>query len=235
MKKVLIKYTKLNRMKFLSHLELIRVVERALRRAEIPLKFSQGFNPHPKISFAAPLPVGVSSEGEYMHIELEREIDLDKFRKKINLLLPSGIKFILIKYVDEKADSLMSIVNYGSYAVKCPIKSKFNNVMICKAMENFLKKEEIPYEKRSNKTKKVKIINIREMIKDLYLLDYDEEEFYLKMVLATGSRGNLKPEVVIEKLKNFEDLDIDISKTRYHRIELFAKTKDGITPIEDIY
>jgi len=69
--KLLIKYTKEDRLKFISHLELIRVIERALRRGNIPLKFSEGFNPHPKISFAAPLSVGVSSQGEYMTVEVE--------------------------------------------------------------------------------------------------------------------------------------------------------------------
>lgn len=235
MGKILIKYSKTDRMKFISHLELIRVIERALRRAEVPLSFSQGYNPHPKIAFAAPLSVGVSSEGDYLNIEVDEKIDLEEFKKNINNNLPDGITFISCKYIDEKAKSLMSVVNFGTYISKCKLEEEYNITEIKGRIKDFLEREEINYKKISRKNKKEKIINIREMIKDLFLLEMDGKDIFLKMTIATGSQGNLKPEVVVEKLKELECVKIDDNKTRFHRIELFHLSKDkSLIPIENI-
>ncbi len=214
-------------MKFISHLELIRVIERALRRAQIPLSFSQGYNPHPKIAFASPLSVGVSSEGEYLNIELDEQIDLKEFKEKINSQLPKGITFMSCKYVDEKSKSLMSVVSFASYVVKCEFTRDYDKIEIQDKINNFLKKEEITYTKTSKKTKKIKTINIREMIKELSLQEMEEEYIYLKMILSTGSKDNLKPEIVIEKFMEGEGVNMDTNKMRFHRLDLFSLDEDN--------
>ncbi|WIF94429.1 TIGR03936 family radical SAM-associated protein [Caminicella sporogenes] len=225
MYKILVKFTKKDRLKFISHLELMKVIERALRRANIPLKFTQGFNPHPIISFASPLPVGVSSEGEYLTLEVTEEINLKKFIIELNEQLPHGIEFIKAKYIDVKSKSLMSLVEYGLYAVKCKTLKTYTVQEVENILNNFLLKKEILYNK-IGKRKKVKKVNIREEIREIIVLAVEDKNVYLKMTLATGSRGNLKPEIVVEKLVEMEKMQIDLEKTRVHRLQLFALSED---------
>jgi radical SAM-linked protein len=234
MHKILIKYTKVDRMKFISHLELIRVIERALRRADIPLRFSQGFNPHPKISFASPLSVGVSSEGEYMTVEVNEKIDLGRFKDRLNSELPEGIKFIKCKYIDSKSKSLMSLVEYGTYIVKCNTKREYKKNEIEKILTNFLNRNEILFKKRG-KRNKVKIINIKKLIKNMSVLSVEKKDIIFRITLSTGSRGNLKPDIVIEKLAENTELAIDLQKIRVHRLEtFFFENKKGLVPLEKI-
>jgi len=78
---------------FLSHLDLMRLMERAFRRANLPLAFSEGFNPHPRVSFASALAVGVTSEGEYLDVQLRENIPIQEVQKRLNMALPSGIRY----------------------------------------------------------------------------------------------------------------------------------------------
>lgn len=234
MYKILIKYSKTERMKFLSHLELIKVMERALRRAEVPLKFSQGYNPHPKIAFADPLAVGVSGEGEYLTIEVEEEMNMDSFKDKLNSHLPNGLKFLKCKYINSKTKALMSIVEYASYIVKCEIGQAHEESELKTILKSFLGNDEILYEK-VRKKKKNRIINVRELIKEIFILSIDGKELIFKMIVSTGSRGNLKPEIVIEKLAELEELDIDLEKIRVHKLETFTLNNEkGLIPLEKI-
>lgn len=232
--KILAKFTKQDRMKFLSHLELISVIERAFRRANIPLKFSQGFNPHPKISFAAPLSVGVSSESEYLTVEIQDEIDIEEFKNKVNLQLPKGMKFIKCKYIDQKSKSLMSIVEDATYIAKCFIEASYDLNEINIILKNFLNKEEILF-KKIGKRNKEKIINIRKYIKNIIVLSKEDNEIIFKMTVSTGSQGNLKPHILIEKLVELEGIKIDLEKLRVHRLEIFSsKGEKALVPIDEI-
>lgn len=234
MYKILVKFTKQDRMKFLSHLELIRVIERAMRRAEVPLKFSQGFNPHPKISFAAPLAVGVSSQGEYLTIEVEKEINLDEFQKNLNHQLPEGMKFVKCKYIDVKSKSLMSLVENATYIVKCNTVANYESSEINNAIEKLMKRDAITYEKRG-KRNKIKTVDIKEHIKDLIAISIEDKEIIFKATVSTGSQGNLKPEIVIKKLTELEDVQIDIESIRVHRLETFSSKDNGrLIPIEGV-
>jgi radical SAM-linked protein len=219
-------------MKFISHLELISVIERAFRRADIPLKFSQGFNPHPKISFAAPLSVGVSSEGEYLTVEIQDQIDIDDFKNKVNIELPKGIEFIKCKYIDPKSKALMSIVEDATYIVKCVTKEFYDSGEIDRIIEAFLDKKEILY-KKIGKRKKEKIINIRNYIKSIIVLAKEDNEIILKLTVSTGSQGNLKPEVLVNKLVELEKIKIDLDKLKIHRLDIFSsKENKSMVPID---
>lgn len=234
MYKILVKFTKEDRMKFLSHLELIRVVERAMRRAEVPLKFSQGFNPHPKISFAAPLAVGVSSQGEYLTIEVEEKISLEDFEKNLNLQLPGGMKFVSCKYIDVKSKSLMSLVENATYIVKCNTEVDYDSARISDAIKKLLEHEEITYEKRG-KRNNIKTVDIRKHIKEIIALSIEDKEIIFKITVSTGSQGNLKPEIVVNKLTQLENIQINLDSIRVHRLETFAsKGNDKLVPIEGV-
>jgi len=111
-----VKFLRGENTKFVSHLDLMRSFERAIRRAGLPLAYSHGFNPHPSMVFGLPLSVGVSSESEYMDIELTEEVDKDLFLSKINEALPEGLKCLEAKHFEEKGN-IMKEIAFASYDI----------------------------------------------------------------------------------------------------------------------
>ena len=118
--KIRMRYTKTGRLRFLSHLDLMTLVQRAAVRAHVPLAFSQGFNPHPKIAFGPALPVGMESETEYLDMETDAGIDLLTTTKKLNNTLPQGMRILEMRVVPKKSASLSACIERYSYAVEVP-------------------------------------------------------------------------------------------------------------------
>src|ERR1700759_1885668 len=87
-------YTKRGRLRFTSHRDFARAFERALRRAEVPMAYSAGFTPHPKISYVGASPTGAASEAEYLEIGLAREVDVEQLRQSLDAALPPGIDVV---------------------------------------------------------------------------------------------------------------------------------------------
>src|SRR5882724_4149098 len=92
--RVRLRYAKRGRLRFTSHRDFARALERALRRAEVPMAYSAGFSPHPKISYVGAAPTGVASEGEYLEIGLAREVDLEQLRAALDAALPDGLDVV---------------------------------------------------------------------------------------------------------------------------------------------
>lgn len=234
MVKILIKFTKNNRMKFLSHLEILRLMERACRRADIPLCFSQGFNPHPKIEFAAPLSVGVSSDAEYMAIEIGEKMNLDILKELVNDALPTGIKIVQLKYIDKKSKSLMSVISNGGYIVKCHLDKAYSGEELSGKLDKLMAREEVIMRK-TNKKGKVKDVNIKELINTAAVLSVVDDELIIKTIVKTGSAGNLKPEEIVKQLKGLEGVEIDLDSIRVHRLEAYTMDKDKMITLYDHY
>lgn len=216
-------------MVFISHLDLIRVFERAIRRADIPVAYTQGFNPHPVMAFATALGVGVASEGEYIDIKLDDNMDSELFMNKLNNVLPEGLGIIRSEAVTDRAKSLMSIVRSSIYLVRLKIKKPLSETDIKQHIKNLLDRKTIielrqKRQKRGRRKRKPEFreINIRPLIKNIELFLLDEQEVLLKMHLAAGSRGNLKPEVVVDKLSELTNLPIEQYETRVKRLDLFV-------------
>lgn len=220
-----IKYKKLNNMKFLSHLELIKTMERVFRRMALPMKFSQGFSPKPKISYAAPLPVGVESDCEYLDVELIEKVDIKALLADQGKFLPHGIVFVDAKYFG-KVNSLMSVVTDSAYAVKIQTVEAMTKADLQVKLDHFTALEEIVYEKL-NKKKQLKVVNIKPLIQNITLLTVDADQVILKVLLTTGSNGNLKPEKLTELFCKYEAVEMVAGKDRYKRIELFSRNKSG--------
>ncbi|HUW63839.1 MAG TPA: TIGR03936 family radical SAM-associated protein [Spirochaetia bacterium] len=108
-------YQKTGPASYLSHLDLMRVMERSVRRAGLPLAYSEGFNPHPKMAFASPLPVGISGEEELADIELGEEVAPDMLREDLNRYLPEGLSVRKARPVEGGGRSLMAQVQKAHY------------------------------------------------------------------------------------------------------------------------
>lgn len=110
-------YEKKGISKFISHKNLCKIIERALRRIDFPFKFSEGYSPHTRISFASPLPVNIIGLNEVFEVYTIKKIEIQEFLEKVNLLLPEGIKFLKAEWV-ENLSSLNDLIETAIYKIK---------------------------------------------------------------------------------------------------------------------
>lgn len=227
--RLVIKYTKEERVKYISHLDFLRLVQRAIRRADIPVAYSQGFNPHPRLSFASALAVGVTSEGEYLDIYLKDDMDPELLCNKMNEKLPSGIRFVEGRIVDEKLPSLMSLIERAEYAIVLPgeVPQKFN---LPSVIGEFLSQQEI-WAVRTNR-KGSRQIDIRPMIHGMDAFERDGN-IVIKAIISSGSKANLRPDLLINALFDFAGLPIGPDLfCHIHRLDLYLLQEGKwVTPI----
>jgi len=221
---------------FISHLDLVRVFERAMRRGSIPISYSQGFNPHPIMAFATALGIGVSSEGEYIDVQLDKQIEPEEFMNRLNSVLPDGLRLIQCAYIASSEDSLMSVIRRSVYLVKAKMKGTVTKEELEEKLKYFLNLSEIidtkeKKKKHKNDKPKLQETNIREGIYQLDILSFKNNEIIFKMNLAAGSEKNLKPEIVIKKLVEITELPINLESIRVHRLELMKEQKGGFVSI----
>lgn len=204
-------FEKMGRMSWFSHLDLQNTMQRALRRAQLPVAYSQGFNPHVLTSFATALSVGCQSRGEVMEVEMAGEISPEEFAEKLNACLPDGLKVRRCAPVPDSAPALMAKVAEAGYDITAP------NADLTQAVEAFLKAEEVMVEKRS-KTK-TRLVNIRPMVHEITCA-FDGKDSRLSMVLEQTNANALKVELVMQALAPEQEF-------RFVRTALYAAGTDG--------
>lgn len=205
-------------MRYISHLDLLRTFERSARRARLPLAFTEGFNPHPRINFAAPLPVGVEGRDEYLDLELETSMQPSLLVEKLNAGLPAGLEVLEAAETDEKGPSLMSLVDTATYLAEGRLPSTMNQRELVTKLEKFMEQAEIEVQKKTKKG--IKIKNIRPGIIELSG-ELDGDNIILSMTLKTGSRENVRPEEVLSTLVRGY-LPLNVEDFRIIRTGLFA-------------
>ena len=198
-KLIRVKYKKEDEMIFISHLDLQRLLQRAFRRAKINLSYSEGFNPHPKMSYGNALALGVESQGEYVDIEIEDDIEVDEFLERINNQLPEGIKFIKGQEIDPKTPSLSSVIVYGEYIFNIDLDTPLSKEFVKSRVLNFVKSEEIIVTKTNKKGRKVEV-DIRPLIKNFDLVSLDDKKVTFESTIATGSKANLNINILIPQI-----------------------------------
>ena len=230
-KLIRVKYKKEDEMIFISHLDLQRLLQRAFRRSKINLSYSEGFNPHPKMSYGNALALGVESQGEYVDIEIEDDIEVDEFLERINNQLPEGIKFIKGQEIDPKTPSLSSVIVYGEYIFNIDLDTPLSKEFVKSRVLNFVKSEEIIVTKTNKKGRKVEV-DIRPLIKNFDLVSLDDKKVTFESTIATGSKANLNINILIPQILNMLDLEIDPREVSVLRRDLYAM-EDGqlVTPL----
>jgi len=203
------KFNKEGDMIYISHLDLQQLLQRAFRRAEIDLVHSQGFNPHPKISYGNALALGTESQGEYFDVEIvDESITIDEYLTKMNGQLPEGIKFIKAMEITKETPSLASTIEYGEYIFTIELEKSLTKEFVKSQLLEFMSNEEIMITKRNKKGKIVES-NIRPMIKQFDILDLQDDLITLEATIATGSKANLNTNVFIPKILEMLGLDMD--------------------------
>ncbi|MDY7033462.1 MAG: TIGR03960 family B12-binding radical SAM protein [Thermodesulfobacteriota bacterium] len=207
-------YSKLDDARFLSHLELIRVFSRALRRANIPVRHSKGFHPLPRIIFGSALAVGVESLAEYIDIEIEGDMRPNDIKESLNKQIPKGIRILHGWGIPLKSSPIsdnMRKINYLVSANGQALDVPLNEGALQNAIQSFLGKESFPViQKKKKGTKKV---DLRSIIDDLKLKDNLTIEFNLQF----GMANKIKPFDMVKGILNLNEKEVKL--LRILRIE----------------
>lgn len=219
-------YTKEKYMIFLGHLEVMKLFERIFRFNKLPLKYSEGFNPIPKMTFASPLSVGYSSKCEIMEVVLDKEVPLEQVK---NIKFPEGIKILDANYVQSKK-SLMATLTHAEYLIKVEFIQNIDQLPIDEWIEQFLSKSEVLFEKKA-KNGKMRSLNIIEYIHTLKLVFKGENEIILRATLQSGSNGSLNPETLVNVMHENFKMQQEINTIRVEKIGLFYELEGALKPL----
>lgn len=224
--RIVAKFSKQDRLKYISHLDMMRTFQRALRRAELPVAFTQGFSPHPKMAFASALSVGLTSEGEYLDIVMDKDIDTEEFGITLNSALPSGLKIMQSARIDPKHPSLMSLIERAAYRIYLPV---FVNDFTA-GIEAFMNQSYVLV--TNEKSGSTQHINIRPLIHWAKPSSNDRSVQAVDVTLNSGSRSNLKPQLFAEALLTYFQTDVRPFNYKIHRLDMFFyRNGNLVTPL----
>lgn len=225
--KVRVKFRKYGVMKFLGHLDLLRFFQKAMRRADIPIAFSGGYSPHMIMSFAHPLGVGLTSEGEYFDIELTEPISSREAVECLNQVMVEGAEVVsFVEIPEDKRSAGMAIVAAADY--HCIKQSGTLPQNSSELARLFFAQTEIHILKKTKRSEQM--IDIKPMI---YQFRSEEDGFFT--TLATGSAQNLKPGLVMEAFMQFAGLSEGDVSFRYHRLETYARdAEQKLIPLDQL-
>jgi radical SAM-linked protein len=204
--RIRITFAKQGALRYTGHLDLHRLWERAARRAELPLAYSQGFHPQPKIAIAAALPLGFSSRCEVMDMRLEHEISLDGLSDKLQQTLPTGIRVSNVETVDEKLPALQTLVASAEYEVT--LTEAVDGPELKRRIDAAMEAESIVRERRG------KTYDLRPLIEELNIRAGDK--IFMRLAAREGATG--RPEEVLDML------GIAFEGTRIERTQIIFKS-----------
>jgi radical SAM-linked protein len=190
--RVRITFTKQGALRYTGHLDLHRLWERAMRRAELPIAYSQGFHPQPKISLAAALPLGFSSCGEVLDVRLKQEINVDEIARRLENNLPADIQITKVESVDEHAPALQTQVLSAVYEVL--ITEAVDESELSQRIHDLLQSKSLPRERRG------KFYDLRPLIESLEMSAGTKGKIVLRMTLSSRESATGRPEEVLSVL-----------------------------------
>ncbi len=216
------KFSKLKPVRYISHLELMDTFRRAFRRADFPVAYSQGYNPHIKLSLGQPLSVGMIGYGEFFDLELTTDIATDFFVKELNQFLPEGIEVDQAREIPESSKSLQAVVNTAVYLLRLEYSGEID---FKKLKNDFLNQSQIKIIRKRRK-KKDRELDLKPMIYDLKLKKPDQWRF----TVSTGSNGNVRPSELSRALRQKEERINKTPVINIIREGLFVRKKEKLYP-----
>ena len=204
-----IRFSRGKELKFISHLDIIRLWIRVLRRAQIPLEYSEGFTPHPKISLAVPLSVGVTADNELMDIFVTRAVSPHWFTDAVNHQLPPGLEILETSPIGSNVPSLQSQVRFTQYQVE--VNTNKNEEEIKTDIDHLLSLESLPwYHERDTGRRNY---DLRALIDDIWFIEYQPSSCTLGMRLRCDEGGSGRPEQVAAAM-GFTEYPKSIRRTK---------------------
>ncbi len=209
-----IKFRKTGALRFISHLDVMRYFQKVMRRAEIDICFSEGYSPHMIMSFASPLGLGLTSEGEYLDIRIRQAIPSKEALLRMNSVMAEGMEALSFRRLPDNSKNAMSIVAAADYEVRfrenCVLPEGWENVL-----SDFLEQPEIRIQKETKKG--LQEVDIRPWI---YTCSVSDGVIFLQ--LSAGSVHNLKPELFMKAFASWAGYQISSHMLLIHRAELYA-------------
>lgn len=184
------------------------------------------------MSYGNALALGAESQGEYVDIEIEEDdLSVEEFLNKVSIQLPDGIDFIKAKEIDRQTPSLSSVIDYGEYLFNIDLKRPMTKEFVKRKVIDFMNNKEIIITKKNKKGKMVEV-DIRPMIRTFDVLNLEDEHITLTATIATGSKTNLNTNILIPKILEMFELDIDPLDVDILRRDLYV-LEDGelVTPM----
>lgn len=213
--KVRIKFSKEGYLKFIGHLDTMRYFQKALRRAKLPVAYSEGFSPHIVMSFASPLGVGVTSTGEYFDVQFTENISTKEIQKRLNETMVEGMQILCARKVEDgKASKAMSLVEAADYQITFCGSQKPDESWTEKILE-FLAQPQISVTKKTKRSEKT--VDLRPNIHEMYRKNQG-----IFMRLSAASRNYTKPELVLDTFFAFTGFQPERYPYQVHRCELYA-------------
>ena len=238
--RVRIKFAKKESVKYLGHLDIMRFFQRCFNRAEVKMEYSEGYNPHQKMSFAQPLGVGIISRGEYLDAEIASGQDLEDICRRLNDVCGDGFEVLNVKAVEEGAKKAMAALQFASYEVdvrrlaavaadlgqtdeeNSAVNLEEFDSVVNRAISELLSEDHIMVSKTTKSG--TREVDIRPQIVEL-----SEKDGNVKMKVTAGSDNNLKPDTLLASIFAKTDIEYQKEKITITREELFA---DGFVPLD---
>ena len=192
MQRLRVRFSRGQEVKFISHLDIMRLWQRAFHRAGIPLTYTEGFSPHPKISLAAPLSVGITSEAELMDIFVAKPVSPHFLMNAVSRQLPAGIGILQVYQVATTMPSLQSQVRYAEYTVA--VETEKDKKDVASALTSLLLLKELPWQHRRDTG--TRSYDLRVLIDDLWLIDCRQCYCNAGMRLRCDNSGSGRPEQI---------------------------------------
>lgn len=244
-----IKFQKYGVMKFIGHLDMMRYFQKAIRRTAIDIAYSEGYSPHQIMSFAAPLGVGVTSDGEYFDIEVHSSLCSQASIEAMNQVMVEGISILEYKRLPDTAKTAMSLVAAADYLIYVKpgyhLFGKTVSELKAKVDEFYQCQSQIMITKQTKKRQiemdlkpliyEMKVLNLKDLNginasnPELLAMGTEngiEEIPALFLKACTGSTDNVKPELILEAFCRFHNLPYDCLGFQIHRLEVYAKSKE---------
>lgn len=218
--KIRIKFRKYGIMKFIGHLDLMRYFQKAMRRADIDICYSSGFSPHMIMSFASPLGVGLTSDGEYLDIEIGNELSSQAAVQRLNAVMTEGVEVLSFRRIPEdKASNAMSLVAAADYEVR------FRDPSILpenpeKLWEAFLGQAAVTVVKKTKKGERE--LDLKPLIYQAEWRRGEDGAPCVFLRLSSGSADNVKPELVLEAFAAYAGFALPEFALLIHRKDLYA-------------
>ena len=206
----------------LSHLEYMKVFMNALLRSKLPAAYSEGFNPHLKVSFASALAVGVTSDAEFVDFELTKNIDELEILRRLNEQLPKGSEILRLKKIVGKVPALMTLADLSRFEIRLPFAGNFEQAQ--SAVKNFNAARAIHFTRIT--PKKTREIEIKNYIVENLSVEKIDEEILLKFGTKITPDGTIKPSEVLQVLRDEFKLPVEILSAKIHRSELLSGGKN---------
>ena len=218
--KIRIKFSKYGNMKFIGHLDVMRYFQKAIRRADLNIRYSGGFSPHQIMSFAAPLGVGITSRSEYVDIELLGEEVPAGMKQRLNAQMAEGFEVVDVRLLPENAAGAMSIVAAADYTCRLrPGHEMADQGKWLEGLLEFYSRDSVPVTKKTKRGQKE--MDLKPLIYELRM-ETGEQGPALFMKISNGSASNVKPEMVLDAYYAFLGEERPQFAWMFQREEVYA-------------